>query len=93
MTTKSFDSGFGGITREVTLNNMDLWVQIYELHTGFMTEKVNKEVGNYIGTFVASCPSLTGVWREYLRVRVRINLELKRRMMVRKAGNEWYTHD
>lgn len=66
---------------------MDLWVQIYELRAGFMTEKVVKEVGNYINTFVSSCAgNFTGVWREFLRVKVIINMSkpLKRRMKVRK---------
>lgn len=39
-----------------------------------------------------SCPSNFTVWREYLRVRVTIDLEkpLKRRMKVKKSGNEWF---
>lgn len=60
----------------------------------FMTEKIVKEVGNYVGTFVESCPrNFTGVWKEYLRVRVTVDLAkpLKRRMKIRKtgAGREW----
>lgn len=83
----------GDIPRAVRLNSMDLWVQIHDLRTGFMTEKVVKEVGNYIGNFVMSCPSnFTGVWRDYLRVRVAIDLAkpLKRRMKIRRAGNDWF---
>lgn len=81
------------IPRAIKLNSIDLWVQIHELRAGFMTEKVVKEVGNYIGSFVESCPSnFRGVWREYLRVRVTIDLSksLKRRMKVRKTGNDWF---
>lgn len=81
----------GDIPRAVKLNTMDLWIQIHELRAGFMYERVVKEVGNFIGTFVESCPSnFTGVWREFLRVRVTIDLSkpLKRRMKVRQTGND-----
>lgn len=33
------------IPRWVDLNTLDLWVQVHELRSGFMTEKVLKEVG------------------------------------------------
>lgn len=83
----------GDVPRAVSLNKLDLWVQIHELRAGFMTEKVVKEVGNYIENFVASCPSnFKGVWREYLRVRVTMDLSkpLKRRMKIRMTGNDWF---
>lgn len=83
----------GDNPRNVDLNTMDLWVQIYDLKAGFMTERIIKEVGNYIGTFVSSCPSnFVGVWRDFLRVRVTVNVtkSLKRRMKLRKAGDEWF---
>lgn len=82
----------GDIPRGISLNSLDLWVQIHDLRAGFMTEKIVKEVGNYIGTFVESCSkNFTGAWKEYLRVRVTINLAkpLKRRMKIRKAGDGW----
>lgn len=57
-----------------------------------MTEGVLKEIGNYIGTFVSSCPSnFQGVWRDYFCVRVTLDVlkPLKRRMQVGKAGAGW----
>lgn len=83
----------GDIPRGVSLNKLELWVQIHDLRAGFMSEKVVQEVGNYIGEFVSSCQSnFKGVWREYLRVRVAVDLSkpLKRRMKVRRAGNDWF---
>lgn len=47
----------GESPRNVNLNFMDLWVQIHDLKPGFMTEKIIKEVRNYIGTYVESCPT------------------------------------
>lgn len=55
----------GDIPRGISLNSLDLWVQIPDLRAGFMTEKVVKEVGNYVGIFVESCPrNFSGVWKE-----------------------------
>lgn len=70
---------------------MDTWVQIHDLKVGFMSMRIIKEVANFIGAFVKSCPSnFVGVWHEYMRVRVTIDLSrpLKRKMKIRKAGNE-----
>lgn len=61
--------------RCVSLNSMDIWVQIHDLKVGFMSMRIIKEVANYIENFVESCPSnFVGVWREYMRVRVNIDL-------------------
>lgn len=82
----------GDVPRGVSLNNLDLWVQIYDMQTGLMTERVLKEVGNYVGEYVESYSrNFTGVWREYMRIRVTIDITkpLKRRMKIRKAGGEW----
>lgn len=83
----------GQTPRSVDLNFMDLWIQVYDLKPGFMSETVLKSVGNYIRSFVQSCPNnFTGVWREYMRIRVTINLSspLKRRMKLKMQGNEWF---
>lgn len=42
--------------RIVDLNIMELWVQVYDLKIGFMSEKIITEIGNTIGKFVSSCP-------------------------------------
>ena len=57
-----------------------------------MSEKVCKEVGNYIGRFIKSDTSnFGGLWRNYLRIRVFIDVRkpLKRKMKIKKAGGEW----
>lgn len=76
----------------VLLNTIDLWVQVHDLKPGFMSEAILKEVGKYIGGFVESCSrNFVGGWKEYLRVRVKVDLSkpIKRCMKIRKAGNEW----
>lgn len=79
--------------RSVPLNTMDMWIQVYDLKVGFMTERLITEVGNNIGKFVASCPTnFSGVWRDYFRVRVTIDVTkpLKRRMKIKKSAEDWY---
>lgn len=79
--------------RSVILNNMELWVQVYDLRVGFMTEKILTEIGNSMGGFVSSCPSnFTGAWREYLRVRVNLDVTkpLNRKMKIKKAEEDWF---
>lgn len=79
--------------RTLTLNTMEIWVQVYDLKVGFMSEKVLKAVGGFIGQFVLSCPkNFTGIWRDYLRVRVLINIDrpLKRRMKIFTSKDKWF---
>ncbi|XP_074336834.1 uncharacterized protein At4g02000-like [Apium graveolens] len=79
--------------RLVDLSTMELWVQIHDLKIGFMSEKVLKGIGNVIGQYISSCPSnFKGVWREYMRVRVSINLNspLKRCMKIKMSREEWF---
>lgn len=79
------------IPRSVQLNTLDLCVQIHDMHIGFMSERIIMEVGNYIGTFVESCPrNFNGAWKEYTRSKVTIDLSkpLKMRMKIRQTGAE-----
>ena len=82
-----------GNPRDVPLNFLDIWVQVYDLHTGFMSSRVLKAVGDYIGTFLELCSkNFMGVWREYMRIRVRIDLSkpLTRRMRLMRNKEEWF---
>lgn len=36
------------------LNKLDLWIQLHSMTAGFMSERVARDIGNYIGTFVES---------------------------------------
>ncbi|KAJ8648294.1 hypothetical protein MRB53_001317 [Persea americana] len=76
----------------VPLFHTSFWVQIYNLPIGFLSEKILKDIGNYIGLFLDSNENnLMGVWRNYMRVRVSIDVRkpLQRRMRIKKAGGEW----
>lgn len=68
-------------------------MQVHDLKVGFMSERILQGIGNYVGHFIESCPSnFVGVWREYMRVRVTINMSkpLKRRMKIKTAREEWF---
>lgn len=66
----------GDNPRSVILNKLDLWVQLRGMTSGFMSEKVVKDVGNFIGEFIESDRNnFVGIWRDYLRVRVSIKVD------------------
>uniref|UniRef100_A0A803P3Z9 CCHC-type domain-containing protein n=1 Tax=Cannabis sativa TaxID=3483 RepID=A0A803P3Z9_CANSA len=76
----------------VQLHKMDFWVQLHDLKSGFMLERVVKSAGDYIGGYVKSDPkNFNGIWRDYLRVRatIDVNKPLKRRMKLCKENGEW----
>ncbi|KAH9697145.1 CCHC-type domain-containing protein [Citrus sinensis] len=78
--------------QNVLLCFTSFWIQVYNLPIGFMSEKILKDIGNYIGTFLESdAHKLMGVWRNYMRIRVSIDVRkpLKRRMKMKKAGGDW----
>uniref|UniRef100_A0A803QF05 Zinc knuckle CX2CX4HX4C domain-containing protein n=1 Tax=Cannabis sativa TaxID=3483 RepID=A0A803QF05_CANSA len=78
--------------RMVVLNKLEIWVQLHNLSTGFMTERVIQGLGNYLGTFVKSDPNnFIGVWRDYLRIRVKINIDcpLKRKKKLERQGGQF----
>lgn len=81
----------GDNPRTVAINSMDIWVQLHDMSPGFMSQRVVLDVGNYISRFIESdSNNFTGVWREYLRVRVTIKLDipLKRRMKLKKSADQ-----
>ncbi|KAH9679913.1 CCHC-type domain-containing protein [Citrus sinensis] len=78
--------------QNIPLFTTSFWIQIYNLPIGFMSEKILKDIGNYIGVFLASDENnLMGVWRNYMRIRVSMDVRkpLKRRMKLKKAGGDW----
>lgn len=59
--------------KTVTLNEIDIWVQVYDVPKGFVSEPILQSIANTIGVFVKSDPAnLNGLWKSYYRIRVRI---------------------
>lgn len=78
--------------KEVTLNEVDIWVQVYDILKGFVSESILQSVGNSIGNFVKSDPAnFNGGWKTYVRIRVTMNVlkPLKRRMRIKREGGQW----
>ena len=78
--------------QNILLLTTSFWIQIYNLPIGFMSEKILKDIRNYIGIFLASDENnLMGVCRNYMRIRVSMDVRkpLKRRMKLKKARSDW----
>ncbi|KAM6580909.1 hypothetical protein CsatA_004683 [Cannabis sativa] len=79
--------------RSVNLHFLDLWVHIYDLEHGFQSLKVVTDIGNLMGKFVESdINNFSGVWREYMRVRVTIDVDkpMRRRMKIFREDRSWF---
>ena len=64
-------------------------MQVHDLPIGFMSEKVGKNVGDFLGTYIASYPNnFGGLWKKYMRIRVEYNIEkpLKSKMKIKCPG-------
>ncbi|XP_060974104.1 uncharacterized protein LOC115704420 [Cannabis sativa] len=79
----------GANPRSIPLNQLDFGIQLHDMTSGFKSERVVRDVGNYIGKFVKSDPNnFAGVWRDYLRVRVTIRVDkpLEQKMKLEKKS-------
>ncbi|KAK6137382.1 hypothetical protein DH2020_028854 [Rehmannia glutinosa] len=72
---------------KVDLFHSELWVQVYDMPLGFMSERIGRDIGNYIGAYLESDQhNFDGVWKQYMRIRVAFDVRspLKRRMKLKK---------
>lgn len=73
----------------VPLWHVNMWVHIFDLPTGFMSEGVGKQLGNFLGEFLEyDSKNNSRIWREFMRIRVRLDVRkpLKRRKKVMKKN-------
>lgn len=42
----------GDNPRNLAINKLAIWIQLHDMSTGFMSQRVVKDIGNYIGSFV-----------------------------------------
>lgn len=77
--------------RSVVLNKLHFWVQLHGMTPGFISATVVKDIGNRMGTFVeADANNFNGLWRDYMRVCVMINVDhpLKRKLNLKGQGDQ-----
>ncbi|XP_058733828.1 uncharacterized protein At4g02000-like [Vicia villosa] len=76
----------------IPLFHVDFWVQVHNLPAGFMSEKVGKNMANFIGNFVEyDKNNNSSLWRQYMRLRVKIDVRnpLKKSTRVKNKGGDW----
>ncbi|XP_074375304.1 uncharacterized protein LOC141717092 [Apium graveolens] len=78
---------------KVQLWFLNIWIQIFDLPMGFMTEAVGKQLRNFFGEFLQyDIKNNTSIWREFMRIRIRLDVRkpLKRRKKIdKKDGSEF----
>ncbi|XWS46557.1 hypothetical protein CRYUN_Cryun14cG0078100 [Craigia yunnanensis] len=74
---------------QIPLFLTEFWIQVHDFPNGFMFEKVGREIGNFIGSYVkADANNYGGIWRNFMHIRVAVDVRkpLKRRMKIKKTG-------
>lgn len=74
------------------LNEVDIWVQVYDMPKGFISETILQGIGAFIGKYVKSDPgNFNGTRKEFVRIRVTLDIHkpLKRRMKIKREGGNW----
>lgn len=77
----------GGDPTKVPLNEVEFWIQIYDFPSGYMTESVGKQLGNFFGSFVSyDLSNNANIWHEYMRIKIRmdVHVPLKRKKKICK---------
>lgn len=78
---------------KVPLWHLEMWIQIHDLPTGFMSEAVGKQLGDFFGEFLLyDARNNSSIWMEYMRIKIRIDVRrpLKRKKMItRKNGTKF----
>ena len=79
--------------RQVPLFHVDLWIHIYDLLSGFISERVAIHIGDFIKFFTESdSNNFDGAWRKFLRIKVSIDVRepIKRRMKIKKPSGDCF---
>jgi hypothetical protein len=78
----------------ISLNFVNMWVQVHDLPMGLMKEKVGTQLANYVGTFVEyDKNNNSSFWRQYMRIQVKIDVRmpLKKDARVKNKDGNWCT--
>lgn len=84
--------GDGEDPNTVHLQDVEMWVQVYDIPRGLLSENILRSIGTSIGKFVKmDANTLDGVWKSFVRIRVTLNVQkpLKRRLKSKREGDGW----
>lgn len=96
----SFDNAMLSVSRipaseeplKVPLWHLEMWVQIHDLPKGFMSELVEKQLGDFYGEFMQyDAKNNSSIWMKYMRIKIKLDVRkpLKRKKKIkRKDGSE-----
>ncbi|KAL8088698.1 hypothetical protein AgCh_038468 [Apium graveolens] len=73
----------------VPLWHINMWLQLFDLPSGFMSESVGVQLGNFFGEFIEyDHKNNTSIWREYMCIRVKVDVRkpLKRKKKITKIN-------
>lgn len=78
---------------KVSLCFLNIWIQVYDIPSGFMTATVGKQLGNFFGEFLMyDQKNDSSLWREYMRIKIKLDtrkpLKRKKKIMC-KNGKEF----
>jgi hypothetical protein len=77
--------------REVQLTKVPFWIQVHNLPARFMSQKVGKNIADYIGEYLEYDEKNDNLpWRKYMRIHVLVDvrLPLKRTKKIKKPEGE-----
>jgi len=77
--------------QSVPLQSVPFWVRIHDVLVGFMTERVGKDLGNFIGEFLEyDVKNSANHLRSYMRIRVLLDVSkpLKRQKKIKRLGGD-----
>jgi len=80
-----------GNSRQMNLQFVQFWIQIHDIPIGLMSEKVGKDIGNFIGEFLEyDAKNNSNHLRSYMRIRVLLDVTkpLKRQKKIKKPGGD-----
>lgn len=76
----------------IQLQSVEMWIQVYDIPRGFLSENILRSIGAAIGKFTRmDANMLDGVRKPFVRIRVVLNVEepLKRRLKIMREGDNW----
>lgn len=81
----------GEVLNQIPLFQATFWVQVHDVPTGFMSQRVGQILGNFIGQFVEyDANNNSSSWKSYIRIKVLVDVRkpLKRSKKISKQVGE-----